>query len=76
MCYIKILLAGKGLTIAVYNKACPVSLFKYSLSSLTLSQLVSNERAVCTILSLRLDDHHGGEGCDKAVLQRHIQGLG
>ena len=51
-------------------------LFKPSLPSLTLSQFISNERAVCSILSFRLGDHHGGERGDEAILQGHVQGLG
>ena len=43
--------------------------------SLTLSQLVSNERAVWSILGFRLGDHHGGERGDKAVLQGYVQNL-
>lgn len=50
--------------------------FKPSLSSLTLCQLVSDERAFWTVLCFRLGDNHGGEGGDKAVKQRHVQGLG
>lgn len=68
---VKFCSAGKRLDLA-----CPASLFKLSLSSLTLSQLVSNERAICSVLSFRLCNHHGGERGDKAVLQRHLQRLG
>lgn len=43
---------------------------------LTLRKLVSNERAVWSVLILWLGDHHGGERSDEAVVQGHVQGLG
>ena len=43
---------------------------------LTLSQLVCNGGAYWPLLCLRLSDHHGGEGSDKAILKRHLQSLG
>lgn len=43
--------------------------------SLTLSQLVSDESFICSILSFRLGDHHGGERGDEAVPQGHVQCL-
>lgn len=44
--------------------------------SLTLSQLVSDERAVWPVLPFRLGDHHGGERGDEVVSQGQVQGLG
>lgn len=44
-----------------------------NLSPFTFSQLVRDERAV---RSFRSGHHHGGEGCDEAVLQGHVQGQG
>lgn len=44
----------------------------YPQPCITFSQLVSNHR---TVISFRLGDHHGGEGGDKAVSQRHVPGL-
>lgn len=45
----------------------------FSQPSLTFSQLVSKHR---TVILFRLGDHHGGEGGDEAIKQRHVQGFG
>lgn len=42
----------------------------------TFSQLVSNERAISSILVFRLGDHQGCERGDKVILQRQVQSLG